>query len=115
MGTLLGFGIFLQVEEYDGRFILRNYDLNNAIYKGIYVFTLNDNITNIPSVFTDENHFFFLLVFRGDYGYSGSNTDLFQVILQGHSNEISSEVYIRHQPLADWQNHVTPPAWVIVP
>ncbi len=113
LGGLPNMESILEIYERNGRFILRNYDLNNAIYKGIYVFTLNDNITNIPSVFTDENHFFFLLVF-GDDTLIG-NQDLFQVILQGHSNEISSEVYVRHQPVADWQNHVTPPAWVIVP
>jgi hypothetical protein len=112
-GGLPNMESFLEIYERKGRFILRNYDLNNAIYKGIYVFTLNDNITNIPSVFTDENHFFFLWVFSDDTLVG--NQDLFQVILQGHSANISSEVYVRHQPVADWQNHVTPPAWVIVP
>ena len=38
-----------------------------------------------------------------------------QIIFQVHSEGIISDMYIRHQTLDDWQNHVTPPAWVIVP
>lgn len=100
----------LKTAENVGGFTLRNYNLNNVTHKGLYVFTLNDNITNIPSVFTDENHFCFLLVLE-----DAASNYLFQMIFQAHSEGVSSDIYIRHQSLADWQNHVTPPAWVIVP
>ena len=98
------------IHEREGQYhyILRNYNLNNVTQEGIYIFTLNDNIENIPSIFTDENHFCFLLVIT-------DSPKTAQMIFQGHSTEISSEVYIRHQSIDDWQNHVTPPAWVIVP
>ena len=98
----------INLREDQHRYILRNYNLNNVTQEGIYIFTLNDNIENIPSIFTDENHFCFLLVIH--YGQKTA-----QMIFQGHSKGISSEVYIRHQSIDDWQNHVTPPAWVIVP
>ena len=102
--------LILQTAAYDGNFMLRNYNLNNVTHKGLYVFTLNDNIENIPTAFTDENHFFILLVLEG-----AVSNYLFQMIFQAHSEEISSDVFIRYQSHADWQNHVTPPAWVIVP
>lgn len=91
-------------------YMLRNYNLNNATQEGIYIFTLNDNIENIPSIFTDANHFCFLFVLQ-----HVSSQKTAQIIFQGHSTDVSSEVYIRHQSPVDWQNHVTPPAWVIVP
>jgi len=105
-----GFKTLINVREGQHHYILRNYNLNNVTQEGIYIFTLNDNIENIPSIFTDANHFCFLLVIQ-----HSSSQKTAQIIFQGHSNEISSEVYIRHQSPADWQNHVTPPDWVIVP
>lgn len=104
------FKIYIQVLEGEHHYILRNYNLNNVTQEGIYIFTLNDNIENIPSIFTDANHFCFLLVLKGD-----SVQKTAQIIFQGHSTGVSSEVYVRHQLLTDWQNHVAPPAWVIVP
>lgn len=91
--------------------ILRNYNLNNAFNEGIYIFTLNDNIENIPAAFTDEDHFVMLITI--DLIHNPYN--IAQIIFQVHSQGIISDMYIRHQSLADWQNHVTPPAWVIVP
>ena len=96
--------------EGEHHYMLRSYNLNNATQEGIYIFTLNDNIENIPSIFTDANHFCFLFVLQHD-----SSEKTAQIIFQGHSNEVSSEVYIRHQSLADWKNHVTPPDWELVP
>lgn len=94
---------------------LRNYNLDNVTQSGLYSFTLDDNISNIPSVFTDTNHFFFLLAFDGVGSTSITDTHLAQIIFQAHSASASSEIYVRYQSKVDWQNHVTPPAWVIVP
>lgn len=94
---------------------LRNYNLDNVTQVGLYSFTLDDNISNIPSVFTDTNHFFFLLAFDGAGTTSETDTHLAQIIFQAHSASASSEIYVRYQSKEDWQNHVTPPAWVIVP
>ena len=101
----------------NGQFTLRNFNLNNAFFEGIYVFTLNDNIENIPTVFTDENHFFFLVTIKiTDYfnNPTGVETNA-QIIFQGHSNGITSDMFIRYQTLGDWQNHVTPPDWTLIP
>ena len=106
----INFKIHIHEVEVQHHYILRNYNLNNAIDQGVYIFTLNDNIENIPSIFTDANHFCFLLVILDIPSQKTA-----QMIFQGHSKGISSEVYIRHQSIDDWQNHVTPPAWVIVP
>lgn len=94
---------------------LRNYNLDNVTQVGLYSFTLDDNISNIPSVFTDTNHFFFLLAFDGADGIGATDTHLAQIIFQAHSASASSEIYVRYQSKEDWQNHVTPPAWVLVP
>jgi hypothetical protein len=117
MADLANFNFHLKHEEgYDNltsSSYLRNYNLDNVTQVGLYSFTLDDNISNIPSVFTDTNHFFFLLAFDGT---SNTNeTHLAQIIFQAHSASASSEIYVRHQSKVDWQNHVTPPAWVIVP
>lgn len=94
---------------------LRNYNLDNVTQVGLYSFTLDDNIANIPSVFTDTNHFFFLLTFDGADSTVVTDTHLAQIIFQAHSASASSEIYVRYQSKVDWQNHVTPPAWVLVP
>jgi len=97
--------------SYNANSMLRNYNLNNAFNEGIYIFTLNDNIENIPAAFTDEDHFVMLITI--DLIHNLYNNA--QIIFQVHSQGIISDMYIRIQSLADWQNHVTPPAWVIVP
>lgn len=101
----------------NGNFTLRNFNLNNAFVKGIYVFRLNDNIENIPTAFTDENHFLFLVTIEitnyldNPIGVK-SNA---QIIFQGHSQGITSDMFIRYQTVDDWQNHVTPPDWTLIP
>jgi hypothetical protein len=120
MTNLENFNFHLRFEEgYDNSTssYLRNYNLDNVTQVGLYSFTLDDNISNIPSVFTDTNHFFFLLAFDGTSGGSDTHlaTHLAQIIFQGHSASASSEIYVRYQSKVDWQNHVTPPAWVLVP
>ena len=107
----------IALARYNGQFTLRNFNLNNAFFEGIYVFTLNDNIENIPTVFTDENHFFFLVTIKiTDYfnNPTGVETNA-QIIFQGHSNGITSDMFIRYQTVDDWQNHVTPPDWTLIP
>lgn len=101
----------ISIASYNANSILRNYNLNNAFNEGIYIFTLNDNIENIPAAFTDEDHFVMLITI--DLIHNPYN--IAQIIFQVHSQGIISDMYIRIQSLADWQNHVTPPAWVIVP
>ena len=118
MNTLENFNFHLRFEEgYDNSTssYLRNYNLDNVTQVGLYSFTLDDNISNIPSVFTDTNHFFFLLVFDGAGSTVVTDTHLAQIIFQAHSASASSEIYVRYQSKVDWQNHVTPPAWVLVP
>ena len=107
----------IALARYNGQFTLRNFNLNNAFFEGIYVFTLNDNIENIPTVFTDENHFFFLVTIKITSYLDnpiGAESNA-QIIFQGHSHGITSDMFIRYQTVDDWQNHVTPPDWVIVP
>ena len=118
MNDLEDFNFHLNFEEgYDNSTssYLRNYNLDNVTQVGLYPFTLDDNISNIPSVFTDTNHFFFLLAFDGTSSVSATDTHLAQIIFQAHSASASSEIYVRYQSKVDWQNHVTPPAWVLVP
>lgn len=119
MNDLENFNFNLEHEEgYDNltsSSYLRNYNLDNVTQVGLYSFTLDDNISNIPSVFTDTNHFFFLLAFNGAGNTVVTDTHLAQIIFQAHSASASSEIYVRYQSKEDWQNHVTPPAWVIVP
>ena len=118
MADLENFNFHLRFEEgYDNSTssYLRNYNLDNVTQVGLYSFTLDDNISNIPSVFTDTNHFFFLLAFDGTSTVSATDTHLAQIIFQAHSASASSEIYVRYQSKVDWQNHVTPPAWVLVP
>jgi hypothetical protein len=119
MNSLENFNLHLKYEEgYDNltsSSYLRNYNLDNVTQVGLYSFTLDDNISNIPSVFTDTNHFFFLLVFNGVGSTVVTDTHLAQIIFQAHSASASSEIYVRYQSKVDWQNHVTPPAWVLVP
>lgn len=107
----------IALARYNGQFTLRNFNLNNAFFEGIYVFTLNDNIENIPTVFTDENHFLFLVTIKiTDYfnNPTGVETNA-QIIFQGHSQGITSDMFIRYQTVDDWQNHVTPPDWTLIP
>jgi hypothetical protein len=107
----------ISIATFSSQFTLRNFNLNNAFFEGLYVFTLNDNIENIPTVFTDENHFFFLVTVEitsyldNPIGVK-SNA---QIIFQGHSQGITSDMFIRYQTVDDWQNHVTPPDWTLVP
>ena len=118
MGSLENFNLYLRYEEDSDNSTssyLRNYNLDNVTQVRLYAFTLDDNIANIPSVFTDTNHFFFLLVFDGADSTDANDTHLAQIIFQAHSASASSEIYVRYQSKVDWQNHVTPPAWVIVP
>lgn len=120
MMGLESFNFYLEYEEVGDNSTLsylRNYNLDNVTQVGLYSFTLDDNISNIPSVFTDTNHFFFLLAFdgAGDQEETQPNPHLAQIIFQAHSASASSEIYVRYQSKVDWQNHVTPPAWVLVP
>jgi len=118
MAGLENFNFYLRYEEgYDNSTssYLRNYNLDNVTQVGLSSFTLDDNISNIPSVFTDTNHFFFLLAFDGAGSTVVTDTHLAQIIFQAHSASASSEIYVRYQSKVDWQNHVTPPAWVLVP
>jgi len=105
----------MSLSSYEDNLFLRSYNLNNAWAEGVYIFTLNDNIQNIPSVFTDENHFFMLISIDTNDSYSSVPEHRTQIIFQMHSEGIVSDIYIRTQLLTDWQNHVTPPAWVLVP
>jgi hypothetical protein len=118
MSNLESFNSYLRLEESfvnQASSYLRNYNLDNVTQAGLYSFTLDDNISNIPSVFTDTNHFFFLLAFDGVGSTVVTDTHLAQIIFQAHSASASSEIYVRYQSKVDWQNHVTPPAWVLVP
>jgi hypothetical protein len=119
VGSLEYFNLSLITEEsfvnQTSSSYLRNYNLDNVTQAGLYSFTLDDNISNIPSVFTDTNHFFFLLAFDGVGSTVVTDTHLAQIIFQAHSASASSEIYVRYQSKVDWQNHVTPPAWVLVP
>jgi hypothetical protein len=119
VGSLEYFNLSLIIEEsfvnQTSSSYLRNYNLDNVTQAGLYPFTLDDNISNIPSVFTDTNHFFFLLAFDGTASTVVTDTHLAQIIFQAHSASASSEIYVRYQSKVDWQNHVTPPAWVLVP
>ena len=101
----------ISLASYNANSMLRNYNLNNAFDKGIYIFTLNDNIENIPTAFTDENHFVMLITI--DLTHNLYNNA--QIIFQVHSQGIISDMYIRHQTVDDWQNHVAPPDWTIIP
>ncbi|MBL0229470.1 MAG: phage tail protein [Moraxellaceae bacterium] len=98
--------------------VLRHVNLNNVIQQGCYTFTLSDNISNIPSVFTDGNFFFFLKV-ETYFEPVGGNTQS-QEIYQYHyhinsSFPVISARYSRTQTIDDWANGVTPPDWTLLP
>lgn len=103
-------------------FILRNYNINNIVDYGVYVFTLNDNIENIPADLTDENNFCFLFFFENIRGFESTidgwhdlPSDVVQVILQYHHDQSVSNMFIRLQPKTDFLNGLPFPEWTFIP
>ena len=79
--------------------MLRYINLNQLFSKGLYIFTLNDNISNVPPTFTEDNGFCFLftVVIDPNSGVAGDD-EVTQFIYQYNGVNTGSGLYTRTAP-----------------
>lgn len=82
-----------------------------------YLFTLDDGVTDIPSVFTDSEHFCIVItsLLYGTTDPYGSGQVYERYRLQVISQWLVGDMYIRLQKESDWALNIPPPDWVLVP
>lgn len=82
-----------------------------------YLFTLDDGVTDIPSAFTNSEHFCIVItsLLYGTTDPYGSPQVYERYRLQVISQWLVGDMYIRLQKESDWALNIPPPDWVIVP